>query len=498
MATYPPNQTTPARGSGNYVWNWLSSPLKKFAAALQPYLGGGGISDPVNITSAALANLGKNNSLVPGQTYRVTDYQSVNWLNGQDQARYGVVDNPVVGYNPKAIHTGDIEPILIKAITTNRFDSVAYSEKYTDDVLNYDPYVQTLSATDATINNTVLLPNGNTVSGFDLQWDGTNVYIDMPAGYPVEFGAFLEIYAEFDGNNQYMDFNWETVRPGVNYQSQAGYTVSSFNNNINAVVSSDGMKIIIEGLTFANFQDYDADTLYVYVLTYEFPAYGWVRRRTNDNLQISLGVDWRNFKHRRYEVDMTGEITFFPTIAPVYMACGPDIFGWGQPNPALYTGLYKDYRIFGNTPGGYTDCYNFKHQGEGAPFFWYWMGAFDNVVFVAEEMANSFIQDFNLDGYYFRDITFYDSYTTKCNVCQMYSMTVFGSCNNIQIDLIQSGALNGMNNVNGSVGGYSFGNCANATVLPSSTYSKTLYIDAGNLKLMRIVSGVVTINNITD
>lgn len=38
---YPSNQTTPK--SGNYLWNWLGSPLKKFAAALSPYMGGGDV-----------------------------------------------------------------------------------------------------------------------------------------------------------------------------------------------------------------------------------------------------------------------------------------------------------------------------------------------------------------------------------------------------------------------------------------------------------------------
>ena len=38
MATYPPNQTTPSKGSGNYLWNWLGTPLKKFAEALQSYI----------------------------------------------------------------------------------------------------------------------------------------------------------------------------------------------------------------------------------------------------------------------------------------------------------------------------------------------------------------------------------------------------------------------------------------------------------------------------
>lgn len=41
MSIYPPNNTTPKSPSGNYLWNWLGSPLKKFAAALSPYMGGG-------------------------------------------------------------------------------------------------------------------------------------------------------------------------------------------------------------------------------------------------------------------------------------------------------------------------------------------------------------------------------------------------------------------------------------------------------------------------
>lgn len=41
MAIYPPNQTTPAKGSGNYLWNWLGSSLKKFGAAISPYITGG-------------------------------------------------------------------------------------------------------------------------------------------------------------------------------------------------------------------------------------------------------------------------------------------------------------------------------------------------------------------------------------------------------------------------------------------------------------------------
>ena len=40
MAIYLPNTTTPKKGL-NYVWSWLGSSLKNFAAALQPYLGGG-------------------------------------------------------------------------------------------------------------------------------------------------------------------------------------------------------------------------------------------------------------------------------------------------------------------------------------------------------------------------------------------------------------------------------------------------------------------------
>lgn len=62
MAIYPPNQTTPAKGSGNYVWNWLGSSLKKFAAALQPYLGGGDsrLYAEYDLSSAQILSLSSN------------------------------------------------------------------------------------------------------------------------------------------------------------------------------------------------------------------------------------------------------------------------------------------------------------------------------------------------------------------------------------------------------------------------------------------------------
>lgn len=70
MSIYPPNNTTPKSPSGNYLWNWLGSPLKKFAAALAPYLGGGGgdgyTYTEINISSAELIN---PPSIPPGYAY---------------------------------------------------------------------------------------------------------------------------------------------------------------------------------------------------------------------------------------------------------------------------------------------------------------------------------------------------------------------------------------------------------------------------------------------
>jgi len=63
MATYPPNQTTPVKGSGNYLWNWLGTPLKKFAEALQPYIGGSSdklVADTTELTLNSSGNLSLN------------------------------------------------------------------------------------------------------------------------------------------------------------------------------------------------------------------------------------------------------------------------------------------------------------------------------------------------------------------------------------------------------------------------------------------------------
>lgn len=60
MATYPPNTTVPKKGSDGYLWNWLGTPLRKFAAALSPYMGtgGGGFSNYTEVDVSAAQFMG--------------------------------------------------------------------------------------------------------------------------------------------------------------------------------------------------------------------------------------------------------------------------------------------------------------------------------------------------------------------------------------------------------------------------------------------------------
>lgn len=79
MATYPFNQTTPKKGSDGYLWNWLGSPLKKFAQAIQPYIsGGGGGGGVTEVTYPELQTLISGGTLVPGVTYKITGFNKNN------------------------------------------------------------------------------------------------------------------------------------------------------------------------------------------------------------------------------------------------------------------------------------------------------------------------------------------------------------------------------------------------------------------------------------
>jgi hypothetical protein len=163
---------------------------------LKTQLGGGGGSTPVDIVYSNLYNKIINSELIPGTIYRLTDYKSVNFLNGWEIAN----NNPLPidpSFNPIQIHTGDNEVLILEAISDYQLNPVGNSETYGRDIIEFQGYTNKIGV-NFDIYNGQSLPDSSVVSGFDLQWDGTNVYFDMPTGYPALFGHYFYLYAEFE------------------------------------------------------------------------------------------------------------------------------------------------------------------------------------------------------------------------------------------------------------------------------------------------------------
>lgn len=136
-------------------------------------------------------------SLVPGAKYRFP-YRNVNFLNGWQTAN----NNPTPidpSFDPREVFVGDEEMLVVEAITESELSPTAHSESFSQDIIEYLPYANKIGV-NLSISNGDTLPNGSTVSGFDLAWDGTNVYFNMPAGYPAYYGHYLYLYCEFTGN----------------------------------------------------------------------------------------------------------------------------------------------------------------------------------------------------------------------------------------------------------------------------------------------------------
>ena len=89
------------------------------------YAGGGGGQE--NITYANLVTKVNNNTLSAGKQYKITDFATIHYLvdgnSNQDIA---------------TIFTGDNEPLIVTATSTNKLDKVAYSLLFPQDTIYYD------------------------------------------------------------------------------------------------------------------------------------------------------------------------------------------------------------------------------------------------------------------------------------------------------------------------------------------------------------------------
>jgi hypothetical protein len=324
----------------------------------------------VDVTYSELYNATVNGELVPGTWYRVP-YNSVNFLNGWEIAN----QNPTPtdpNFDPREIYKGEEEILLVQAITPYSISEIGYSEKYPDDIIQYEPYINKIGVDIGNITNGNTLPDSSIISGFDLQWDGTNVYFNMPTGYPALLGHYFYLYAEFDGGNYFQDGCFEPLTPGISYCQYPYSNDNPLNPYPKAVsrikLEDNGMKVILLDLTETDYLNYDADTLYVDTVYALGDAYGWITRRQDTLRNIDIPFDFRARLYRRFEVDLS---SINSSLGTGYYGQGDDYLGQGT------TGNFYDFKSVGET----GDVWNVTWDDMGGPDMYWYRGFNDNNVF---------------------------------------------------------------------------------------------------------------------
>jgi hypothetical protein len=356
-----------------------------------------GLNSIISLTYSSLYNYVVNGQLIPGQWYRLTDYKSVNFLNGWSIANFvpGITGS---NFEPREIFVGETEVLLLQAATNFKISEIGFSETYLDDVIEYDPFVNKIGV-EFDVYNGVTLPNSVVVSGFDLQWDGSNVYFNMPTGYPILFGHFLYLYCTFNSGSYEQDGFFEPVTPGT---SSTGVP-----SRIN--VSVDGYKVILTDLDFTDFSNYDTNSLYVDLVYAIGDSYGWVTRRKDTYKNINVPFDFRGRRYRRFEVDLA---TY--SILTNYWGQGSNYLGQGT------TGNFQDLPVFNSR---IEFVFNIDWQGMGGPDMYYYRGFSDNCVFL-----NNF-KDVKISGNFF-DNTLRDCQKSLINSTNFIYNTIVTFQNN--------------------------------------------------------------------
>jgi len=352
---------------------------------LQAQLGGGEAQIITLNSYQELYTAVVSETLIPGAWYKVP-YKSVNFLNGWNIAN----NNPTPtdpNFNPREIYEGETEILLVQAISTSDIAEISYSEKYPGDIIQYAAYTNKIGVDIGGISNGSTLPNSSTVSGFNLQWDGTNVYFNMPTGYPALFGHYFYLYAEFDGGNYFQDGCFEPLTPGdciPQYPYTADDPDYGYPKAISRIrVENNGTKVILLDLTQTDYNNYDIDTLYVDTVYALGDAYGWITKRIDTERNITTPLDFRGRRYRRFRVDLTA---INPSIGSNYfIGIGDDYLGQGT------TGEYKDYKVLQND--GY-DVFNIEWDDLGGPSMAWYAGYNDNVVIAKFCFNNKFGHQF--------------------------------------------------------------------------------------------------------
>lgn len=314
---------------------------------------GGSSVVPIDIRYTDLYDKIITRTLQAGCKYRLLDYQSTNFLNGETIA----TSNPVPvdpNFNPREVYTALPEVLILEATSSDELSPIASSEDYPNDIITYN-------ALRNVIGTSIDLYNGDSVgtTGFDLQWDGTNVYFDMPTSYSVYFGYPLYLYCSFNSGLENLDIRVDSTKPLINKLSSNQSSIPYSGIDIAMQITPLGTKVVLQGLSYADYTNYDVNTLYVQSIEPSGASFGIITNRQDTIRQVSLPIDYRAYKYRRFEVQLN---TVNPSYGSSFVGQG-DVF-YGQAT----TGNYTDFNVFNNGQVYQFICTSF----------------FDNVVFSSQ------------------------------------------------------------------------------------------------------------------
>jgi hypothetical protein len=178
----------------------------------------------INVTYAELVSLINISGLTINQTYKLTDYRTVHYM---------------FDYNVRLneINTGELEPLLLTAISTNSLSQIAKSTLYPQDIINYDwksdYWIQDIAfATAENISGTTMSPDLTNVTlipnykGVIYRREDTKNNVIL--GYDfrhVKFRRWKFNYPIWDSGTTYnLDERVQVPSDGVYFSSVSGNT----------------------------------------------------------------------------------------------------------------------------------------------------------------------------------------------------------------------------------------------------------------------------------
>lgn len=141
----------------------------------------GGLDLVIKLTYSELMNRIINNQLVEGQLYLITDFRTVHYI----QFSGG-------GLGSEDIHTGQIEPMIVQALGTNKVAAQIWSTVYPDDLITWKPIFA------------------------DREWDA--VLGQSTGVITSRYDTIIRLYRDFDWRNVVFR-RWETVNRSGIYDS---------------------------------------------------------------------------------------------------------------------------------------------------------------------------------------------------------------------------------------------------------------------------------------